>query len=585
MRNGTTGTIFNGLISNVQLFDTALPAAGTDSIETLYNNGTPLTTAIQSANLKAWWKLDGTELFGNTNWSIENQVYPSNYNTALDFDGNNDYIQLNSPMSTSSTDWSISCWFKCSQGGGNRIFVGNSGDKFFGINWGKLKFYSADNSFDMSTSVPMNDGNWHHVIYTYNYTSGAFKSYIDGIIDDNQIATAGVNIPPFKFFGSRTSGQYFADCELNGIAYFGTELSQSDVTSIYNSGTPSDLSSLNPLGWWKLDNTSTGIQDSVGSNNGTNNGASEIDTYVSTQSGTSSGMTEQSLVNNNVSVLNGESSGMTSGNLVLSDLTRNLPYENYSLSFDSGTGATWSGWFNRSSSGGFYIMGTYGIGQIQFFVFQGNNYVTAYAGNSAGAQRTMAKANVTAFTTNQWYHLTFVYNESESNDADKMKIYIDGVLQANAVAGSSLTSLNSSTASFDIGRLTGTASTQFVGKISNVAIWNTNLSSTEVQNLYANGIPQDLTTFTPQPINWWTLGKESFWDGSDWVIRDMIGTNDGLSSNMGGSELTGDAPRSQANGLGTNIAVPTNLKGEAGWSDKNGYSINMSSTARTTDTP
>ena len=98
-------------------------------------------------------------------------------------------------------------------------------------------------------------------------------------------------------------------------------------------------------------------------------------------------------------------------------------------------------------------------------------------------------------------------------------------------------------------------------------------------------MPQDLTTFTPQPINWWTLGKESFWDGSDWVIRDMIGTNDGLSSNMGGSELTGDAPRSQANGLGTNIAVPTNLKGEAGWSDKNGYSINMSSTARTTDTP
>ena len=52
------------------------------------------------------------------------------------------------------------------------------------------------------------------------------------------------------------------------------------------------------------------------------------------ESGISSGMTEQSLVNNSVSTLNGESSGMTSGNLVLSDLTRNLPYENYSMNFD-----------------------------------------------------------------------------------------------------------------------------------------------------------------------------------------------------------------------------------------------------------
>ena len=128
-------------------------------------------------------------------------------------------------------------------------------------------------------------------------------------------------------------------------------------------------------------------------------------------------------------------------------------------------------------------------------------------------------------------------------------------------------------------------SVYFEGNLSNIAVWNTTLSSTEIQNLHANGMPQDLTTFTPQPISWWTLGKESFWDGSDWVTRDMIGTNDGLSWNMGGNELKGDAPRSQANGVGTNIAVPTDLEGNAGWSDKNGYSINMGPLARTTDTP
>lgn len=378
----------------------------------------------------------------------------------------------------------------------------------------------------------------------------------------------------------------------------------SDISTIYNNGKPGDLTSLSPKNWWKLIDGSL-VDSGSEADNAVAVGTlpTVVATNVNSKSnpGTSSGMTEQNLVNNNVSTLNGESSGMTSGNLVLSDLTRSLPYENYSLSFDTGidyvdcgnisglngglTEATWSGWFNRASSGTFWIMGTYGIGQIQFFVLQGNNYITAYAGNSIGAQSTMAKANVTSWTTNQWYHFAFVYDESESSNADKMKIYIDGILQANAIAGFSLTSLNSSTANFNIGRLTDTASNQFNGKISNVAIWNNGLSSTEVQNLYANGMPQDLTTFTPQPINWWTLGKESFWDGADWVIRDMIGTNDGLSWNMGGNELKGDAPRSQANGVGTNIAVPTDLEGNAGWSDKNGYSINMGPLARTTDTP
>ena len=48
-------------------------------------------------------------------------------------------------------------------------------------------------------------------------------------------------------------------------------------------------------------------------------------------------MTEQNLVFNNVSSLNGESSGMDTSNLVTSTLTRQIPYNSYSLNFDSGS--------------------------------------------------------------------------------------------------------------------------------------------------------------------------------------------------------------------------------------------------------
>ena len=67
--NKILGLDVNNQTSNIQLWDTALPATGTDSVETLYNNGTPLTTAIASDNLKAWYKLDNTATF-STNWSV-----------------------------------------------------------------------------------------------------------------------------------------------------------------------------------------------------------------------------------------------------------------------------------------------------------------------------------------------------------------------------------------------------------------------------------------------------------------------------------------------------------------------------------
>jgi len=126
---------------------------------------------------------------------------------------------------------------------------------------------------------------------------------------------------------------------------------------------------------------------------------------------------------------------------------------------------------------------------------------------------------------------------------------------------------------------------EFEGLLSQFSVFNSTLTSTEVLKLYTNGLPQDLTNFTPQPDSWWTLGKESFWNGSDWIVRDMIGSNDGTSSNMAVSDLVGDAPRSEANGTGTNMDIPTNLVGNAGFSDKNAYSINMGPSARVTDTP
>ena len=55
----------------------------------------------------------------------------------------------------------------------------------------------------------------------------------------------------------------------------------SAILTLYNSGQPETAISSSPVSWWKLNNTTTGIQDSgSASNNGTNNGTTETQTNV-----------------------------------------------------------------------------------------------------------------------------------------------------------------------------------------------------------------------------------------------------------------------------------------------------------------
>ena len=73
--------------------------------------------------------------------------------------------------------------------------------------------------------------------------------------------------------GARSNGSArFFDGLIDELSVFNTELSQSDVTAIYNSGTPNDISALNPLSWWRMgdgDTFPTLTDNGSGGNNGT----------------------------------------------------------------------------------------------------------------------------------------------------------------------------------------------------------------------------------------------------------------------------------------------------------------------------
>ena len=113
-----TGRYFNGSISNVQVFNTALSST---EAETLYNYGSPIRTLAnipQSSNLKAWYKLDASEVYNNTTteWSIDNNQNPSAYASSLNFNGSSDYIDCGTGSRFNINQITISAWVNLSSG-------------------------------------------------------------------------------------------------------------------------------------------------------------------------------------------------------------------------------------------------------------------------------------------------------------------------------------------------------------------------------------------------------------------------------------------------------------------------------------
>jgi len=293
----------------------------------------------------------------------------------------------------------------------------------------------------------------------------------------------------------------------------------------------------------------------------------------------------------------GTSSGMTTANLVNSDLTRSIPYSSYSMEFDGAadyvscgsvdetegiTTMSISGWINPQASGGAgaagiiakesrdWYAGWYNApaNSIRFLISDDNG-ITNDALNSL-------TLGTNADVLNKWHHFVCTWDAS-----DKLKIYINGVLSSETNSVNANSALPTSTNNVEIGRR---VTTYFDGNLSNIAIWTSVLTEDQILTIYNGGVPNDISSLSP--VSWWSLAGDSYFNGTDWICPDLgSGGNNGTSSGMGGSELVGDAPGGSANGVATNMDIPTNLKGDAPNSSSNAFSVNMGETDRVESVP
>ncbi|KKQ98362.1 MAG: BNR repeat-containing glycosyl hydrolase [Candidatus Woesebacteria bacterium GW2011_GWB1_39_12] len=195
---------------------------------------------------------------------------------SITFDGVNERLTSNStsPFNFERTDtFSFSFWIKlgATSGTDQMLMARNNGSNIgwrVGINPDRtiqfLFLGGGGNTLYRNSTSTVSVGVWKNVIVTYSGSSSitGAKMYFDGtesgytnVVDTLAASTvlAGVST---KIGVNSDSANYF-NGKLDEISIWNKNLDASDISSIYNSGAPTDLSShvsaANLIGWYRFD--------------------------------------------------------------------------------------------------------------------------------------------------------------------------------------------------------------------------------------------------------------------------------------------------------------------------------------------
>ena len=160
----------------------------------------------------------------------------------------------------------------------------------------------------------------------------------------------------------------------------------------------------------------------------------------------------------------------------------------------STTSLSISAWAYKTDTSNASIIGRGSSVDYGIFVYSGS----LQFGINAGGWTTIS----TTLPVNQWFHVLATW------DGTTMKLYVNGGTPVTASKTGTITYTSNNTT---IGKNSTLSGFEWDGKISNVAIWNTD-QSTNIANIYNNGSPQ--TTYTVTPQNWWKLNADSVYTPS-----------------------------------------------------------------------
>lgn len=144
----------------------------------------------------------------------------------------------------------------------------------------------------------------------------------------------------------------------------------------------------------------------------------------------------------------------------------------------------------------------------------------------------------------KWSNITMTYNGSKL--ASGVKVYLNGIEVTNtSVSQDNMTTNFANVGNMGFGGVAALpGNNPYNGNLDNLSLWNVELNQTDINNLYDNGRPPNLSyhpryVATPSSlVSWWRVGESDVYP----AINDTIGTNHGTMTNTEAGDVASDAP-------------------------------------------
>ncbi len=450
---------------------------------------------------------DGTLGSGSSapTWMSDDQCISGK---CLRFDGSNDYVDMGNHTENQTT-YTVEAWIKStSTSSGSILHRGNSDNCFYNPD---IRFSSSGTSLEVAESgcsgsgvidnYAINPNTWYHVAVvrsssTVNvYLNGLFKSTdtsqpSPGSISNAKI-TAGSSSTSSSFTGfstgfiddvkvynyARTADQIKADYAARGTTKgVAARFGDTDLSRKLSSGL---------VGYWKMDEVGvsganwTALDSSGNNNNGTGAGNASVATTAPGKFG-------------NGGSFDGTGDYVSTSAHLLSNLNAvtvcfwaKPTATNKRMEVNEGTDSATRSGYGLAEDGNAYVLPT----------TSGYGYT-----------------NWSSFGVSSFIHYCGVFDGSQSTNASRAKIYLNGEIKNLNFQGTISSSVGSFTGNTAIGiRPGGEIST---GLIDDIRIYNRALDPSEVKALYE---------YAPGPVGWWKMDE-----GSGSVAYDSgQGQNDG----------------------------------------------------------
>jgi len=465
---------------------------------------------------------------------------------SLALDGVDDYINLSDATELKfigTSAFTVGGWFKCpANANATRTFFSNrmsdatqKGYIFFLLNGHRPAIYWEANSVASNETIYVtaddggyDDDQWHHIAISYSGSLSAsdVKIYVDNeeiaitIVEDTMVSSTASTHDVWLGMDSAGGGGQFEGF-LDEMFAFNKELSAAEVKEIYNYGTPLDISS------------------------------TSVDGYCIGDWGMGDGATYPTIPDRSSSGNDGTMTNMSAGDIVV-DAPK--PHEaHYSMHFDGvnevvnlGTDVpelnfSWNdsfsicGW-SRPMNGTIYFTNL--NASYQGWGLQDTSFRLARGGtqNRVSADGSDVSAE---YNSKDWAFVCATYDGSQN--ASGIKIYVNGIEFPTTIGDDSLNA--DITSSGKRARLQGVyyGSSYVLGTSFGYSAWIKELSLSEVQELYNNGVPRDPRTIgiTSTLRGYWPLDDR---DAFPTVPDLSVHGNNGTATNMEVTDITLDAP-------------------------------------------